>query len=69
MAVLLVKLLCHKGIRGLTVFPQGKAALIVKEDCAADHIALIFLQNNTSLNAPHLWTKCPEVAGIDVESI
>ena len=68
-AVLLVKLPCHKGIRGPAVFPQGKAALIVKQDCAPDYIALIFLQNNTSLNAPHLWTKCPEAAGIDVESI
>ena len=69
MAVLLIEPPRHKGIRGPAVFPQGKAALIVKQDCAADYIALIFLQNNTSLNAPYLWTKCPEVAGIDVESI
>ena len=68
-AVLLIKPPCHIGVRGSAVFPQGKAALIVKQDRAADHIALIFLQNNTSLDAPHLWTKCPEAAGIDVESI
>ena len=48
MAVLLIEPPRHKGIRGPAVFPQGKAALIVKQDCAADHIALIFLQNNTS---------------------
>ena len=69
MAVLLIEPPRHIGIRGPAIFPQGKTALIVKQDRAADHIALIFFQNNTSLDAPHLWTKCPEVAGIDVDNI
>lgn len=47
-SVLLVKLPCHIGVRGLGVFPQYKAAFIIKQDRAADHIALIFFQNNTS---------------------
>ena len=50
--VLLVELPCHIGVRGLGVFPQHKAAFVVKQDRAADHIALIFFQNNTSLNVP-----------------
>ena len=47
-SVLLVELPCHIGVRGLGVFPQYKAAFIIKQDRAADHIALIFFQNNTS---------------------
>lgn len=68
-SVLFVELPCHIGVRGFRVFPQYKAALVVKQDRAANHIALIFFQNNTSLMCRHLWTKCPEVAGQDVESI
>ena len=48
-SVLLIELPCHIGVRGLGVFAQHKAAFVIKQDRAADHIALIFFQNNTSL--------------------
>ena len=62
-SVLLVELPCHIGVRSFRVFPQYEAALVVKQDRAANHIALIFFQNNTSLMCRHLWTLCPEVTG------
>ena len=39
-SVLLVELPCHIGVRSFRVFPQYEAALVVKQDRAANHIAL-----------------------------
>ena len=63
LAVLLIKPPRHIGIRGPAIFPQGKTALIVKQDRAADHIALIFFQNNTSLDAPPPLDKVSRSGG------
>ena len=49
-SVLLVELPRHIGIGGFGVFPQDKAAFVVKQDHAAYHIALIFFQNTASLS-------------------
>ena len=43
-AVLLIELPRHIGRWGLGIFPQGKAALVVKQDRAANHIIRIDLQ-------------------------
>lgn len=66
--VFLGKLPGHKRIGALKFSPIAKPRPFVKQNRLLDHIALIFFQNNTSLDARHLWTKCPEAAGVDVES-
>ena len=48
---------------------QGKTALIVKQDRAAEHIALILFQNNTTLDAPPPLDKVSRSGGADVDSI